>query len=181
MHVMSHRNVVLYIATSAEGYIARPDGDLDFLSVVEQAGEDYGYSKFINTVDTVIMGRKTYDKVLSFGIEFPHKARKCYVWSQSRQGNNENVTYFSSSPAQLIADLRKEAGKDIFIDGGAELVHELMKEQLIDRYIISVVPYFIGNGVRLFKSGTSDARLSLTHSVAYPSGLVQLWYEPLNG
>lgn len=175
---MSNRKVVLYIAMSADGYIAKEDGDLGWLSAVEQAGEDYGYHEFVSTVDTVIMGRKTYDKVLSFGIEFPHKGRKCYVWSQSRTGSDENVTYVNGSLSLLIAKLKQTEGKDIFIDGGAELVHQLMKEGLIDRYIISMIPIFIGGGISLFQSGRPEQQLSLMHTKSFTSGLVQLWYEP---
>ena len=73
---MSDRKVILYIAMSLDGYIAKENGDISWLSVVEKQGEDYWYSKFINTIDTVVMGRKTYEKILSFGIEFPHKDKK---------------------------------------------------------------------------------------------------------
>ena len=163
---------------SADGYIATPDGDLSWLAAVERPGEDYGYHEFVSTVDTVIMGRKTYDKVLSFGIEFPHKGRKCYVWSQSRSGSDENVTYVNGPLSTLIAELKGAEGKDIFIDGGAELVHQLMTEGLIDRYIISLIPVFIGGGIPLFKNGRPEQHLSLMRSMAYTSGLVQLWYEP---
>ena len=73
------RKVIVYIAQSLDGFIAKPDGDIQWLSIVEKEGEDYGYNAFVESVDTVFMGRKTYEKVLSFGIEFPHKGRKCYV------------------------------------------------------------------------------------------------------
>src|SRR6478735_1543980 len=138
---MSDRNVILYIATSLDGFIAKDDNDISFLSSVEVKGEDYGYSEFVKTVDTVIMGRKTYDKVLSFGIEFPHKNKKCYVLSQSRTGKDDNVEFFNGDVGILIQKIRKIPGLDIFIDGGSELIHELMKQNLIDRFIISVIPH----------------------------------------
>jgi Dihydrofolate reductase len=75
------RQLILHIATTLDGYIAKEDGDISFLTIVESPGEYYGYSEFIKTIDTVIMGRKTYDKVLSFGGEFPHRDKKCYVLS----------------------------------------------------------------------------------------------------
>ena len=74
---MGNRKIILYIAVSIDGYIAGPEDNLDFLSIVESPPEDYGYSNFVSTIDTVVMGRKTYDKVLGFGIEFPHKGREC--------------------------------------------------------------------------------------------------------
>lgn len=79
---MIDRKVILYIAMSLDGYIATENNELDWLSIVEVQDEDYGYEKFVKSVDTVIMGRKTYDKVLSCGVDFPHKRRRCYVVSR---------------------------------------------------------------------------------------------------
>ncbi len=172
-----NRKVVLYIAMSADGYIAKKDGGLEWLSGVEKPGEDYGYSDFINTVDTVIMGRKTYDKVMTFGIDFPHKDRKCYVWSQSRDGSDENVTYYSGALAELIGRLKDENGKDIFIDGGATLVQQLMKDNLIDRYIISLIPVFLGGGIPLFGESGIEKKLALQQVTDFSTGLVQLRYD----
>jgi dihydrofolate reductase len=174
---MTERKVVLYIAMTLDGYIAKEDGDISFLSTVESPGEDYGYSDFIKTVDTVIMGRKTYDKVLSFGIEFPHKDRKCYVLSRLKKGKDENVDFFSGDIAELITKIRKAEGLDIFCDGGAEVIFELMKQNLIDKYVISVIPVLLGSGISLFKSGRPEQKIKLTRSVAFKSGLVQLCYE----
>jgi len=171
------RKVVLYIAQSLDGFIATEDGDLGWLSVVEKPGEDYGYADFVRGVDTVIMGRKTYDKVLTFGIEFPHKGRKCYVWSNSRQGSDENVTYYGGNLKELMTKLKVEPGKDIFVDGGAVLVQELVKHDLIDRYIISTIPVMLGRGIKLFGEGSAALKLLLSRTVSFPTGLVQCWYD----
>jgi dihydrofolate reductase len=105
---------------SLDGYIAKEDGDISFLSVVESKGEDYGYNDFIQNIDTVIMGRKTYDTVLGFGIEFPHAERRCYVLSKTRTGSDENVIYYNGELKDLLADLKSEEdGLNIFCDGGA--------------------------------------------------------------
>lgn len=178
---MQNRKVVLYIAMSLDGYIATDDGGLEWLHAMQIPGEDYGYADFIRTIDTVVMGRKTYDKVLSFGIPFPHKDKQCFVLSRSRSGADDNVTFSDEVPSALIARLKQIAGKDIFIDGGAETVYELMKTGAIDRYIISVIPLFLGSGISLFKNGRPASKLRLMHSATYPSGLVQLWYEPVAG
>jgi dihydrofolate reductase len=174
---MTNRQVILYIAMSLDGYIAKENSDISFLSVVDSPPEDYGYSDFIKTVDTVIMGRKTYDKVLTFGIDFPHRGRKCYVLSRSKKGQDENVEFYNGDIGELIANIRETNGLNIFIDGGAELVFELMKQNLIDRYILSVIPIFIGGGISLFKPGRMEQNLRLIRSVTFPTGLVQLWYE----
>lgn len=173
---MKNRKVVLYIAMSMDGFIAKENDDINFLSVVESPGEDYGYEDFIKTVDTVIMGRRTYDKVLGFGIDFPHKERKCYVISASRKGRDENVEYYSGDLAEQIRKIRETDGKDIFIDGGAEVVNELLQQNLIDNFIISIIPYFTGGGVALFKNGRPEHKLKFLRSVTFPTGLVQLWY-----
>jgi len=174
---MNDRKVILYIATSLDGFIAKDNNDISFLSTVEVVGEDYGYSEFIKTIDIVIMGRKTYDKVLSFGVAFPHKDKKCYVLSQTRTGKDENVEFFNGDVGILIQKIRKSDGLNIFIDGGSELIHELMKQNLIDRFIISVIPHMLGGGIKLFNPGRPELTLKLIRSSSFPSGLVQLEYE----
>jgi dihydrofolate reductase len=174
---MTNRQVILYIATTLDGYIAKDNDDISFLSVVQSFDEDYGYSDFIQTVDTVIMGRRTYDKVLTFGGDFPHSDRKCYVISRTKKGVDKNVEFYSGDFGQLITTIRKTDGKNIFIDGGAQVVFELMKQNLIDRFIISVIPHLLGGGVTLFKSDRQEQKLKLIRSVTFPSGLIQLWYD----
>lgn len=178
---MEKRRVILYIAMSLDGYIATDEDSLDWLSLVEMPGQDYGYEAFVRQVDTVIMGRKTYEKVLSFGIEFPHKNRLCYVVSGKQTGSDENVTYFGGDLSELIAELKLKPGKNIFIDGGAEVVNSLMRADLIDEYILSVIPIFLGGGKRLFKDGRPEMSLSLLNVTNYESGLVQISYERTKG
>ena len=170
------RKVILYIAMSLDGYIAGKDENIDFLSSVDMPGEDYGYFSFQKDIDTLIWGRKTYDKLLSFGIEFPHKDKKCYVYSRSKTGSDENVTYFSDLPG-LINELQSREGKNIYCDGGGDLVFELLNLSLIDTLIVSVIPYLVGEGTRLFRDGRPPQALDFKKSVSYPSGLVQLWYN----
>jgi len=171
------RKVVLYIAMTLDGCIAKDNDDISFLSVVEDKGEDYGYSDFIKTVDTVIMGHRTYDKVLTFDSEFPHSDKKCYVMSRTKNGKDNNVEFYNGDIGQLIENIRKKEGKNIFIDGGAQIVFELMKLNLIDRFIISVIPHLLGGGLTLFKSGRPEQNLKLIRCMTFPSGLVQLWYD----
>lgn len=174
---MANRQVIIYIAMSVDGFIAGENDDLSWLSVVEAPPEDYGYSDFIKTVDTVIMGRKTYDKVLTLSNDFWHKGRKCYVVSRQKSGSNENVEYYNGALSELINNLRQQEGLNIFCDGGAEVIFELMQHNLIDQFIISIIPTFVGSGVLLFKEGRQSQHLKLTRSITFPSGLVQLWYE----
>lgn len=170
------RRVVVFIAASLDGYIAKKDGDIGFLSCVETPGEDYGYAEFIKGVDTVLMGRKSYDKVLSMDASFPRAGRKCYVVSRKRKGSDERVE-FVRDPAKLIEKLRKTPGKDVFCDGGAELIHALLKKDLVDVLVVSLIPVLLGDGIPLFKRGRPERPLRLVESRSFPSGLVQLRYE----
>ena len=161
---------------SLDGFIAKKDDSLDFLSMVDVPNEDYGYAEFTNTIDTVIWGRKTFDKVKSFGLDIPHADKKVYVISKSKQGIDGHVEY-SNDVVDLVKKLKSEEGKDIYCDGGAEIVTLLLNSALFDRIIISVIPHILGDGIRLFKENNLEQKLSLKKSVSYPSGLVQLCYD----
>ncbi|MBP1677135.1 MAG: bifunctional deaminase-reductase domain protein [Bacteroidetes bacterium] len=171
------KRIILYIAMSLDGYIADSDGGLDFLSVVEKEGEDYGYEKFVESVDTIIMGRKTYDKVLSFGIDFPHAHKRCYILTRTQRPDEGNITFYNQGNLKmLIQHLKSQQGKDVFVDGGADVVNELLKDGLIDELIISVVPVLLGGGVSLFKMEYPVQKLTLSSAKSFDTGLVQLHY-----
>jgi dihydrofolate reductase len=173
----SKRKIIVYIAMSLDGYIAKPNGELDFLEMVEQEGEDYGYSDFISGIDTVIMGRKTYEKVLSFGIPFPHNDKSTYIITRSIRPNERNILFYNESLKDLITELKAKDGKHVFVDGGAEIVNLMLKDDLIDSLIISIIPVILGKGVALFKVGLNEQKLRLVSSKSFKSGLVQLHYE----
>lgn len=170
------RKTYLYIAMSLDGYIAGENDNIDFLSAVDSPGEDYGYAEFIRNIDTVIWGRRTYDKVLSFDADFPHKDKNVYVLSSTRKGRDDRVVFFNDLKA-LYENLQRQPGKDIYLDGGGGLVFEALQLQMIDHFIISVIPHLLGNGIRLFRDGRPETGIKLKKAVPYPSGLVQLWYD----
>jgi dihydrofolate reductase len=172
-----NRKVFLYIATSLDGYIAKPNDDLSFLSIVEQEGEDYGYAEFIKSVDTVIVGRKTYDKVISTGFGFPHTNKDSYIITRSPRPDIGSVKFYSGDLKELVNKLKAEKGKNIFCDGGAEIVNKLLEHDLIDEFIISIIPVFIGNGIKLFKDGRPEQKLELISTKQFEKGLVQLHYK----
>jgi dihydrofolate reductase len=173
----SNRKVILYIATSLDGYIAKPNDDLSFLSIVQRDGEDYGYTEFINSVDTVILGRKTYDWVMKQVAEFPHADKYSYVITRKPQPSLGKTNFYSDDLEDLVTRLKGEHGKNIFIDGGAEVVNELLKKNLIDEFIISVIPVLVGNGIRLFKDGRPEQKLKLVDIKKFDTGLTQLHYQ----
>lgn len=171
------RKVILYIATSLDGYIASPDDNLDFLSVVEQEGEDYGYAQFIESVDTVIVGRKTYDKVLSMGFDFPHSDKESYIITRTPKPATGKIEFYTGDLKNLILKLKKQEGKNIFVDGGAEVVNLLLKDNLIDEFCISIIPVLLGDGIRLFQDNRPELPLKFVRSESFKSGLVQVWYQ----
>lgn len=170
------RKLNLYIAMSLDGYIAKKDDNIDFLSMVEVPGEDYGYADFVQQIDTVIWGRRTFDKILTFGDGVPYKDKKVYVISSTRKGKHAHAEY-ADNVVDLVKSLKAQEGKDIYCDGGAEIVFALLKHQLFDRIIVSVIPHLLGGGIRLFKDDCTEQSLRLKRSISYPSGLVQLWYD----
>ena len=171
-----NRKVCLFIAMSLDGYIARPDGDISFLDEMNQEGEDYGYSAFIETVDTVILGRKTYEKLISMGVESPYGDRNVFVLTHSPRLAPKNISYYSGSLSELISSIRIQPGKHIYCDGGAETIAQLIQENLVDEMIISIVPILLGNGIRLFGASSPEQKLQFIDHTTFEKGLVQLHY-----
>ena len=175
---MNKRKVILYISMSLDGFIATQDDDLSFLSIVEKEGEDYGYTEFSKQIDTYIVGRKTYDKVIELVGYFPAaKDYDCYVITRQQIPNVKNVTFYNGDIIELIEALQAQEGKHIYCDGGGEIVKLLMDDDLIDEYIISVIPTILGDGKRLFVGNTSSRKLKLISLKEYDTGLVQFTYQ----
>lgn len=167
------RRVKLFIATSLDGYIARADGRVDWLFT----DADYGYAAFYDSVDAVIMGRRTYDDALGFG-PYPYADKAGYVFSHSRPAaSSEHVSFVSERPAALVASLRGEAGRDIWLVGGASLTASFLDNDLVDDFIVSVHPILLGSGIPLFPRQGRELSLALAGVTSFDSGLVQLRYE----
>ena len=170
--------LVLYISMSLDGFIATNDDDISWLSMVEKEGEDYGYNSFTNTVGSYVIGRKTYEvvKELCGGI-FPQADKfDCYVLTRQDKASENGVTFYNGDVSQLVKKLKENNNGNIYCDGGGEVVKLLMEQDLIDEYIISVIPTILGDGKRLFKGGTGSIALKAQAPVYYNSGLVQLRY-----
>jgi dihydrofolate reductase len=173
----TERKVILYIAVSLDGYIAKPNDNLSFLSIVQKDGEDYGYSDFVKSVDTVILGRKTYEWVMSHVPEFHHADRNSFVITRTPRPSIGKTHFYTGNLKELISRLKSEEGKNIFCDGGAEIVNELLKEGLIDEFIISIIPILVGDGTKLFKDGRPEQKLELISVKQFDKGLTQLHYK----
>lgn len=173
------RKISLFIATSLDGYIAKPDDDLSFLRLIEKEGEDYGYAEFTNTIDTVIVGRRTYDHVLEeIGpSHYDDGQRDVYVITRTERPQVGRTIFYTGDITELVKRLKSEKGKNIYCDGGAEIINELLKHDLIDEFIISVIPVLLGDGIKLFKDGRPEQRLEFITAKTFETGLIQLYYR----
>ncbi|WP_162425578.1 dihydrofolate reductase family protein [Pontibacter pudoricolor] len=173
------RKLSLFIATSLDGYIAKPNDDLSFLKLVEKDGEDYGYAQFTDTIDTLIIGRKTYDYVLNeIGpSHYDNGERDVYVITRTERPDAGKIKFYTGDLTELVHNLKSENGKNIYCDGGAEIINELLKNDLIDEFIISVIPVLLGGGTRLFKDGRPEQLLEFMTAKTFDTGLIQLHYK----
>jgi dihydrofolate reductase len=165
----------VYIAMSLDGFIARSDGRFDWLSTVERAGEDYGYKKFHDSVDTMIVGRKTYETVLAFD-PWPYAGKRCVVMTHAAPQAKHGEELFAGPPDALVARLSAEGAKRAYVDGGA-VIQQFLAAGLIDDMTVSVIPILLGEGIRLFGKTGRDVPLRLVASRGFESGLVQLEYS----
>lgn len=178
MQSQDERKLILFISMSLDGFLATKDDELSWLSVVEQHGEDYGYEALNESVDTYLVGRKTYEVILKLtGGIFPQADRHtCYVITRQQRPPENGVIFYNGELAELVARLKSEKGKNIYCDGGGQVVQLLMQQNLIDEYIISVIPVLLGEGKRLFLGQSPMIKLKALPSKNYASGLVQLHY-----
>ena len=170
------RKLVLLIATSLDGYIATKDDSLDWLFKVEGEG-DNGISEFYETVDTILMGRKTYDWIITHMTEeFPYKNKECYVFSRQENEDTEDVKFIKEDIIDFTNKLKNEEGKNIWIVGGGDLLHSFIKEKLVDEFIITIAPTIIGGGVPSFKEDEYQLELYLKGTRCF-NQFVELHYK----
>lgn len=173
------RKLSLFIATSLDGYIAKPNDDLSFLKLVEKEGEDYGYAAFTANIDTIILGRKTYDYVVREigSSHYDNGHRDVYVITRTARPSAGRTTFYTGKLTELVGQLKSGGGKNIYCDGGAEIIHELLQHDLIDELIISIIPILVGNGTKLFKDNRPEQQLEFVSVKSFDTGLVQLHYR----
>ena len=171
------RKVKLFIASSLDGYIARKDGSIDWL----YTDDDYGFAQFYDLVDTILMGRRTYNKALELAPGgYPHKDKKSYVFTQTASGRkrekDQNV-YFITDVIEFAKELVQSPGKDIWLVGGADIISIFLNAGLLDESILSIHPIILGNGIPLFKNLQGQTNLKLIKSIPYENGLMRLYYK----
>jgi len=179
------RKIIVYIATSADGFIARKDGAVDWLDRPRPKG-NYGMAEFWKSIDTILLGRKTYDMALKFikqGKATPGMFRgiKHYVFSRKPPKEAIEGFQFAKEPIKKFAQrLRKQKGKDIFMLGGAGLIASFLDEGEIDEFVISVIPVFIGEGIPLIAPSRRTVSLKLLSTKKFSDGVVKLHYQVIN-
>lgn len=171
--------ISVYIATSLDGYIARENGDIDWLDSINSEGEDYGYNDFIESVDMLVMGRKSFEKVLTFG-DWPYGEQRVVVLSASLkvipEGLPETVSLMKGSPEEIVRQLDKEGIGHVYLDGGLT-IQQFLRAGLVDEMIISTIPVLIGAGIALFGELAQDMVFDHMETKTFKSGLVQSRYR----
>jgi dihydrofolate reductase len=172
------RNVIVHIATSADGYIARPDGDLEWLTARPAPKGFYGMGAFVKSIDVKVLGRKTYEASLRLGAKFDSKSRHV-VFSRHAPPADvpPGVEFVNGAIGSFVSRLREQPGKDIWLMGGGELIASFLDERAIDEFVISVVPVFIGDGIPLIARRHRHVPLDLHSVERFEDGLVQLHYR----
>lgn len=166
------RKLILNIATSLDGYIAGPRGEIDWCLT----DQDYGMNEFLVGVDTIVMGRKTWQMIHESG-DWSYGDRKIFVISHRHlNAAADPVTFVSEPPGEFLAGLKRQWGRAIWLMGGGQLIHAVARKVLIDEYIISIHPVLLGGGTPCFPPGFNRQRLRLKESRQYDSGLVQVHY-----
>jgi len=170
------RKIIVYVATSADGFIARPDGDVGWLDRPRVAG-NYGMNEFYRSIDTVLMGRKTYEKGLKLG-QTSYPGKRNFVFSRTMpQSAAREVEIIAGDAAKFARDLRTTPGKHIWLVGGGELIASLLDFGQVDEFIIHVIPILIGEGIPLVAPRHRAAPLALVSARSFPDGVAQLHYR----
>lgn len=175
----------VFIATSLDGFIARRNGDLDWLTGPTEAGgaEDYGYKEFFQSIDAIVLGRNTYETALRFK-EWPYAGKKVVVLSSKSPRIPANlaakVQILSGSPAELLQQLSEAGLRHIYVDG-AKTIQGFLNAGLIQEMTITRIPVLIGDGIPLFAEAARDLKFRHVATKIYPNGFVQSKYQALPG
>ena len=172
---MARPRISVFIAVSMDGFIARADGGLDWLKRVECPGEDYGYQAFIDTVDTVVIGRETYDAVIGFG-EWPFLNKLVTVLTHRPLDPKHGETTYSGAMRPLQENLEEMGARRVYLDGGV-VIRQGLTEGVIDDLTLSWIPVLLGSGRPLFATGIPESEWHMVNVRGFPKGLVQATYK----
>lgn len=166
--------ISIYIASSIDGYIARHDNSLDWMDRVGGYDEDYGFKQLLDSIDSLIIGRKTYD--IATTVADPYPGKRVVVLSNQLSSVREGMELYRGDLRKLVTKLHGEGIKHIWIDGGVT-ISQFLSLKLVDTMTLSIIPIILGDGIPLFNVVNKEIPCHLISSQSYPSGLVQLKYE----
>lgn len=172
------RKITLFIAASLDGYIADSKGNVDWIDGHGDESENIDtYSEFIKEIDTVIMGWNTYHQIVTelSPHEWVYENLTTYVVTHRQKQSADNIHFVSENPVDLVKRLSKENGKGIWICGGVDIIRQLVKENLIDCYYITVIPTILGKGIKLFEKTDCEINLKLVKTQSC-NGITELIY-----
>lgn len=172
------RDIILYIAASLDGYIAKSDGSVDWLlGESSNPNVDTGYNEFYSSIDTVVMGRTTYEQVINelSPDVWVYEGKKCFVATSIKRPSNEKAEFVSEDIVKFVKGLKNHNGKDIWIVGGGKLIAPFIKNNLVDKYIITIIPTVLGGGIPLFPGENPEIKLKLIETRTI-DGMVQITY-----
>jgi dihydrofolate reductase len=169
------RKIILYIASSINGFIAKSDGDVDWLEQIPNPNNnDYGFSDLNKSIDTTIQGHSSYQQIVSWGIEFPYKNTTNYVITTNKElKDNENVNFISENHIEFIRDLKEMDGKDIWLIGGGKVNSLLLENYLIDEIHLFIMPILLEDGIKLFEYIDAYKTFKIIDTESYDSGVVK--------
>lgn len=177
----NQRKVIVHIATSADGYIARTDGDLEWLTARPKPQGFYGIGAFMKSIDTKLLGRKTYEWGLHMGAKYDLKSPTIVFSRQAPPADAPpGVKFETGAIGPFVRRIREQPGKDIWLMGGGEIIASFLDEHAIDEFIVSVVPVFIGDGIPLIARRHRHVPLNLQSVERFEDGVVQLHYHVQN-
>lgn len=179
MNTQIRPKISAFIATSIDGYIAKSNHNLDWLESFkpphDAPSEDYGFKEFVKSVDTLIMGRKTYEIVLT-APQWPYADKRVIVLSTTLSSVHENAELYQGDIRDLLSLLHTRGTKHIYVDGGIT-ISQFLENGFVDELILSILPVILGSGIPLFNTMSFESWCNLVSSKSYSNGLVQLHYE----
>ncbi|RZM77752.1 dihydrofolate reductase family protein [Leptolyngbya iicbica] len=165
---------ILYIATTLDGYIASPDGRIDWLTTLDAGSEDVGYEAFYNTIEALVMGAATYEQVLTFG-DWPYAHKPSYVMTRRQLSSDRPDVTFVSDVETVLAEVERQGWQRVWLVGGGQVAAEFMRRGLVHEWIVAIAPIILGDGISLYQQVPMQ-KLQLVNSRHFQSGMVELHY-----
>jgi dihydrofolate reductase len=168
--------VSLFISCTLDGYIARADGAIDWLTHIDDNDTDYGYQEFYDTIDGLLMGSTTFNLIRSLG-SWPYDGKPTFVFTRRElPADNRDVHFLAGDPKRLVESGELSALRRLWLVGGSSLIATCIKNDIIDEYIITILPVLLGHGLRLFPSPVGEQWLAMTSCRTYDRGILQVRY-----